>query len=392
MEITKTADEMIASVDATLASWRSSFEPSSRKKRINNAYGNAGRGGPQPSSPVNETKPTPSCEDSREFHRRLNTFKPATYFAKPLALSPLVCAAFGWENTGKDIIKCRHPKCGATICIAFHPSLNEESHDRLCQKYLDMLVSSHTCRCPFKSFGSRWSKVMMHQRGGVTGVDCVKSKNADHVRMEKENNAECLMSRVSQDLNDSKSAFYVPPYLLSLSDDFLRFEDCSVDGSITGDRVLEGALQIRNKLQARNVGDLNVIVPDAVPNFVHELFPDANFDDVFNQKDNTLKTPYLLAAFGWSICDESVGENIDVSVRCSICQARTWMAQCSLSNEGPSSRKRRRVDTQDDANLKLIDSHRVYCPYVSGFSFGPRQQSDLPGWKVVVSNLLKTAA
>jgi hypothetical protein len=31
-----------------------------------------------------------------EYRRRLATFRSETYFAKPLALSPLVCAAFGY--------------------------------------------------------------------------------------------------------------------------------------------------------------------------------------------------------------------------------------------------------------------------------------------------------
>mmetsp|Transcript_24935 Transcript_24935/g.53777 ORF Transcript_24935/g.53777 Transcript_24935/m.53777 type:complete len:389 (+) Transcript_24935:59-1225(+) len=382
MESTKTADEMIASVDATLASWRSAFESSPTKRRTKNADDD------RPST-INEAKSPPPWEDSDEYHRRLSTFKPTTYFAKPLALSPLVCAAFGWENTGRDIIKCRHPKCGATICVAFHPSLNEESDNRLCQKYLDMLVSSHTSRCPFRSFASRWSKVM-HQRGS-RGKDCIKSKLADNI-ITKENNPEQLMNKVSEVLSDSKTNFYVPPYFLSLSDEFLRFEDCTIDGSITRERAKEGALQIRDKLQARNSGEseVEVVVPDAVTNFFREMHPDADLEDVIYQKESTLKAPYLLSTFGWSICDESAGENT-MTVKCNMCQARTWLASSPSTDEEPSSRKRRRINTRDDANLKLIDSHRVYCPYVSGFSFGPGQQSELPGWKLVVSNLLKPA-
>jgi hypothetical protein len=30
-----------------------------------------------------------------DYHKRLATFRSETYFAKPLSLSPLVCAAFG---------------------------------------------------------------------------------------------------------------------------------------------------------------------------------------------------------------------------------------------------------------------------------------------------------
>ena len=135
-------------------------------------------------------------------------------------------------------MKCCHPKCGTTICIAFlHPSLNEESYNRLCQKYLDMLVSSHTSGCPYRSFTSRWSKVMHQSRSKA--AHCDKLKRAEIITVE--NNSEYLMNRVSV-LSDSKTHFYFPPYFLSLTDDCLRFDNCTGDGTITRDRVKEGAL------------------------------------------------------------------------------------------------------------------------------------------------------
>jgi len=249
-------------------------------------------------------------------------------------------------------------------------------------------VSSHTSGCPFRSFASRWSKVM-HQ-GGSKAVHCVrKSKRADIIT--EENNSEYLMNRVSEVLSDSKTNFYVPPYFLSLSDEFLRFEDCTGDGSITRDRVKEGALQIRDKLRARLDGGskIDVKVPDAVTIFCRKVLPDADIDNLLYQKENMMKVPYLLSTFGWAPCEGSVGEKAGVIVKCRICQAKIWLAS-SLSTDEETFRKRRRIDTKGDATLKLIDSHRVYCPYVSGFSFGPGRQSDLPGWKVVVSNLLRS--
>ena len=74
-------DEMIAAVDATLASWRSAFESSPGKERA---------------STVEEVVKSPQTWKDREaYQRRLSTFKPITYFAKPIALSPLVCSTFG---------------------------------------------------------------------------------------------------------------------------------------------------------------------------------------------------------------------------------------------------------------------------------------------------------
>ena len=40
---------------------------------------------------------SPNSVQSRSaFHKRLCTFSPATYFAKPAIISPLVCARFGY--------------------------------------------------------------------------------------------------------------------------------------------------------------------------------------------------------------------------------------------------------------------------------------------------------
>ena len=36
----------------------------------------------------------------------LNEVQPFTWFAKPLALSPLHCAQYGWENSEVDILQC----------------------------------------------------------------------------------------------------------------------------------------------------------------------------------------------------------------------------------------------------------------------------------------------
>ena len=79
----KTTDELIASVDATLDGWRSALDSSLSHGNESVETASAGN------------KKTYLWEDSDKYLERLATFKPDTYFAKPLAISPLVCAAFG---------------------------------------------------------------------------------------------------------------------------------------------------------------------------------------------------------------------------------------------------------------------------------------------------------
>ena len=81
----KTVDEISASVDATLSNWRSAFDEE--------------RAGDSTTTEIitdnNKINSTQIWKDSDEYHKRLCTYKPETYFAKPLSISPLVCAAFG---------------------------------------------------------------------------------------------------------------------------------------------------------------------------------------------------------------------------------------------------------------------------------------------------------
>lgn len=292
-----------------------------------------------------------------------------------------------WENTGKDIIKCRHPNCcggggggggGAPICITFHPSLNEESHNKVCQKYIDMLVSCHGSKCPFRTYASRWSKAMKQ---------CTKNVVDDGFE---------VSDKGSDVLNDTYTTkFYVPPYFLSISDEFLFFEDCTVDGSITKDRIEQDAMNIRDMVKDGTINvdfsQLKLTVPDVVADYCHEIHPNADLGDVIDKYGKTMKTPYLLATFGWSICTELADEdnknNSHAIVKCNMCLARSRMDLSSsrVDDEESSSRKRRRTD----ATFQLIDSHRMYCPFKSGFAYRPGVGSHRPGWKVVVSNLIK---
>ena len=89
----KTADEMIASVDATLANWKAAFESSPRKSK--RARDTAADDDANVDDEATPKSPRSTSADPVAYRRRLSTFQPATYFAKPLALSPLVCAAFG---------------------------------------------------------------------------------------------------------------------------------------------------------------------------------------------------------------------------------------------------------------------------------------------------------
>jgi len=49
--------------------------------------------------------------DRGDLFRRLQTFKPATWFCKPDPISPAECARRGWLNSGPDMLSCE-VRCG----------------------------------------------------------------------------------------------------------------------------------------------------------------------------------------------------------------------------------------------------------------------------------------
>jgi len=370
MPTMKTADELIASVDATLDGWREALDSSLLHGKETVAL---------EAVAAADIKKTYLWEDSDNYLERLATFKPDTYFAKPLAISPLVCAAFGWENVGRDIIKCTHEQCKATMCIKFHPALDKESHAKLCAKYLNLLASSHKDVCPFQSFAKRSLKVMERK---------CKTNNAvmSDVEEENSNEPEGLMDRVESALNSSTVDLYVPSYMLPLCNETKRFEDFTGDGSVTKQSVEEGAIRIQRQIDAK--GAVGVEMPDVVSTYCREILSDPN-TEMFDKSENCSRDAFMLSAFGWSLCDEdgSAGDVMGVMLKCKLCLSKSVLASAAPMNAERPKKKRRRTETLKDANIKVLESHRAYCPNVSGFARGVTDPK--PGWKVVLSNLKK---
>ena len=88
-----TTDEMIASVDATLASWRSAFKSSPRKERANNS--DAGGGGTSPSTSINDSKSPPSWKDPDAYQRRLSASNQIPTLRNRWRCHPLFVLLFG---------------------------------------------------------------------------------------------------------------------------------------------------------------------------------------------------------------------------------------------------------------------------------------------------------
>jgi len=212
-----------------------------------------------------------------------------------------------------------------------------------------MLATSHEERCVFRKYAGRWLKIMERL-----------AKQLDERKRITACSGEQRKTNLSQE-----SKVYVPPYLLSLSNEFLRFEDASNDGSVTYHKIQEESMNMMKML----------------PNFQFEVSVPDDLRDYCEVpasiKWNKFQNANLLTIFGWNIDGNEC-------VQCKICLSRATL----------KSRKRRITqivnESEKETQLHLIKSHRVFCPYVSGFSCEPNHKSE-SGWKVIVSNLVRYA-
>lgn len=81
------------------------------------------------------------------FWNRVETFSPFTWFAKPLSLSPLHCAQFGWENSEVDILQC--VLCKATLDATISTTWDPDLYSKTCGQLNEALVSGHSKLCPW---------------------------------------------------------------------------------------------------------------------------------------------------------------------------------------------------------------------------------------------------
>jgi hypothetical protein len=247
-----------------------------------------------------------------------------------------------------------------------HSGLDEESHNALVQQFVQMLASSHATSCPFHSHASRW----------LRAIDRCSSNKEDaknSIVSENQSDPELLARQIGDALGSGSNAdFYVPPYLLTISDEFLRFEDRTIDGSFTREIVDKGAAQIFNTLHLMDVMEtqLQLSIPGTVKDLCTSLRPGISFDIVLQN------APIILSAFGWLVDEKkTIFECSYLALKCNLCQS-TPMLKLSRRMETEASTKKGR-GSHFAPDFNPIDSHKYYCPYVSGFSC----QSEMPGWK-----------
>lgn len=372
-------------------------------------------------APANGEDGESSVHDSLSpsaYTKRLSTFRASSYFAKPAALSPLVCARFGWTNTSRDMLVCSHSSCDAAVCVAYHPVLSARSVSRLTATYREMLATSHQRDCPFRADAERWL------RDDRTRVRTTPRKVRDR-------------------------ELVVPPYLISMSDEFALLESAGCGGRMVTSRVIgKAALELTEQLNATECqSPLNVLIlPTEVKDFVEKkcsrrfkglvtvesvaksihsfirtnlqpgqdssdgaiIKPRALYglsdekDDAEQPGETVEQTCALLAAFGWrSTGEDDVLLSSHFIVQCGVCMAKGAIpaGECAANSTDERPAKKRRTQESGITTMDLIASHRSFCPYACGFCLAAKFEGDgtaavndggqsVSGWKIILATLL----
>ncbi|KAJ6770061.1 F20D23.9 PROTEIN [Salix purpurea] len=96
------------------------------------------------------SSPRPSCRpwERGDLLRRLATFKPSNWFAKPKVASSLACAQRGWMNVDVNQIACE--TCGAYMTFVSLASRTPAEVESAAEAFAKQLDVGHQATCPWR--------------------------------------------------------------------------------------------------------------------------------------------------------------------------------------------------------------------------------------------------
>ncbi|KAM9771756.1 nuclear-interacting partner of ALK isoform X2 [Syngnathus typhle] len=130
--------------------------PEKIRKLLNegvSAAGTATQCGQSDSKDSEVSSNTPSfCEATNKeaFFSRVQSYSCLKWAGKPRALSPLMCARYGWINVAHDMLKCS--SCQAFLCASLQLTLDFEKYESRIAELSRQLQTKHEKFCPWPDF------------------------------------------------------------------------------------------------------------------------------------------------------------------------------------------------------------------------------------------------
>ncbi|CAK6961384.1 Hypothetical predicted protein [Scomber scombrus] len=111
---------------------------------------NSGKGNLNVLEAKSNTQAPCEATNKEAFFSRVESYSCLKWAGKPRALSPLMCARYGWINVGCDMLKCS--SCQAFLCASLQPTLDFEKYESRIGELSRQLQTQHEKFCPWPDF------------------------------------------------------------------------------------------------------------------------------------------------------------------------------------------------------------------------------------------------
>jgi len=337
------------------------------------------------------------------YRRRLRTFSPATYFAKPPSISPVACARLGYANdeSKKDVLVCC--QCRAVLVVFFpqDAGLPIEATTRLTRLYETKLRTAHKDTCMYRK------EAELLEGSADAAVSPVDGALADAESATEDESKDNELQQREQRMLPALYEGIVPPSvrdLLEAPSPVKLFRAQWKYWTNVLSKSSDGRLAVANELPQALVDFKIDGDDDERPAFerIVALMKGEDEGGPTQTKGDDSKYADLAVALtlcGWYRCPTKDISAVDVSAECPFCLSRfdvTGAGGASkegvpaegASEEHQPPHKRRRT-TKPPSNP--LDAHRYYCPYACGFPVDGATEAT-PLWRSLAERLLKSAA
>jgi hypothetical protein len=331
-------------------------------------------------------------DQSISFRKRLGSFTVSAYFAKPICISPIICAASGWEirSTSGCIAAATKPNssdsailvcttCQSLLAILIPRKMSQVGRLKVLLHYRQQLVDAHSVICPFRSDAAALLRSDERDDMDTATVQEPIIPTVLSRMLPSSSVALGLLER-----SDARSQFFQYWYevytvilpldqpLVAADSEFL--DQCEHDGLPPSSNLLSHLFQIIKMESLVEVGKL-IKMPETVAQL------------------QAAETAVAVALMGWDLIRTSTdNEDERAAMTCALCLSCQPLVSVTTSDDVRVDmaihRDKRRKTIESKWNQPFF-AHRYYCPWVCGLPQRAEILENGPAlWKTMLDHVL----
>lgn len=336
----------------------------------------------------------------QNYRKKLQTFKTSTYFAKPIEISPVICALTGWEVYADPAVTSALPSQRFAGMDADTQATSSLLRCCDCQAYLAILI-------PFGLSVKALQNLTAHYQRQLWiahSIACCRRKQAEYfietaltaLQKQTANRKKCNNTHHS-----SKPSAVVLPWQLAhvLPEPALELLEQSNPWVLFLQQIETMSKHIPDSSTSISGPDAFLESVDRIVQVImNEKQGDASTTDL-----SSAKAAAALVLTGWSLqvknnreVDAARDNNQFVTVACSLCLASqillplTAVAALNATSHAfghDEERRRKRPRCSANGWNRPLDAHRYYCPWVCGMVVASASEYATPFWQIAAENL-----